>query len=115
MSNYDIELAKDMGQFFDDPLGFVMYAFNWTDDKSIQKAELKEPYATRYNSKYGPDLWACEFLEEIGEGIRERGFDGSHPVKDQRYATSSGHGIGKSAITSWLILYILSTRPHSQN
>ncbi|EBI0451191.1 terminase, partial [Salmonella enterica subsp. enterica serovar Cerro] len=32
-------------------------------------------------------------------------------VEAYRCATSSGHGIGKSALTAWVILYIMSTRP----
>lgn len=108
----DIILAQDMGAFFDDPLGWVMYAFDWNNDPSLQVVELVEPWASKYGSKYGPDAWACDFLEEVGARIRENGFDGSTPVSSQRHATSSGHGIGKSAITSWLILFIMSTRPH---
>jgi hypothetical protein len=29
-------------------------------------------------------------------------------------ATASGHGIGKSAITAWLVNWIMSTRPHAK-
>ena len=106
------QLCEDMAGFFDDPLGFVMYAFSWSDDPSIQMVELEEPWASKYQVKYGPDRWACEFLEEWGEGIRKNGFNGKNPVPVYRGAVSSGHGIGKSTITSWIILFIMSTRPH---
>ena len=104
-------LAEDMGSFFDDPLGFVLYAFNWDSDQSIQKVKLLEPYASRYNSIYGPDKWVCELFDEISEKVRDNNFEGD-PVDTQQYAVSSGHGIGKSCVTSWIILWIMSTRPH---
>ncbi len=105
-------LAQDMGRFFDDPLGFVMYAYPWDADPTLKVVKLVEPWSERYGCEYGPDAWACEFLEEIGDGVRARGFDGTVPVAPQRKTTSSGHGIGKSAITAWLVDWIMSTRPH---
>jgi hypothetical protein len=107
-------LADDMGSFFADPMGFVMYAFEWGTDLSLQVVELQEPWASKYKSKFGPDAWACEFLDEVGRRVGENGFDGVSPVDAQRHATASGHGIGKSAITAWLILWIMSTRPHAK-
>lgn len=101
-----------MGRFFDDPLGFVLYAYDWDNDPALQVVELASPWDLIYGSKYGPDEWACEFLDEIGRAVRERGFDGTQAVNALRMATSSGHGIGKSAITSWLVNWIMSTRPH---
>jgi hypothetical protein len=112
----DIEIAKEVATFFDDPMGFVMFAFPWDTDQSIQIVELEEPWASRYDSKYGPDRWACEFLDEWGEAIKKNGFDPHNPVAVPAYqaAVSSGHGIGKSTLTSWIILFIASTRPHSK-
>lgn len=114
MQNSDLMLAEDMGRFYDDPLGFVMYAYDWTNDPALQIVELVEPYASRYNSKYGPDLWSCEFLENVGNQVKERDFNGKDAVMPIREAVSSGHGIGKSAITAWLVDWIMSTRPHSK-
>ncbi|NCH03918.1 terminase [Cronobacter malonaticus] len=90
-------LAEDMGRFFYDPLGWVMYSFEWG------RGEL-----TGFD---GPDEWQIEFLRDWGEAIKSNNFDGVKPVDAYRCATSSGHGIGKSALTAWLILYIMSTRP----
>src|SRR5690606_29612275 len=101
-----------MGRFFDDPLGFVLYAYDWDNDPALQVVKLPEPWNLVYGSTYGPDTWACEFLDAIGEQVRANGFDGTTPVKAIRKATSSGHGIGKSAITAWLANWIMSTRPH---
>lgn len=107
-------LMEHMGRFYDDPLGFVMYAYEWDTDPALQIVELVEPYASRFGCKYGPDLWACEFLDELGQKIKERGFDGSMAVEPIREAVSSGHGIGKSAMAGWLANFIMSTRPFSR-
>ena len=114
LSDSDAALADDMGRFWADPLGWVMYAFDWGSDPALRVAKLEFPWSLQYGSEYGPDVWACEFLEEIGRQARERDFDGQRAVPAQRHAIGSGHGIGKSAITSWLILWIMSTRPHSK-
>lgn len=96
-SEFEAMLADDMGRFFYDPLGFVMYAFEWG--------------AGELDGFDGPDEWQKEFLTDWGEAIRTNNFDGVKPVEAYRCATSSGHGIGKSALTAWVILYIMSTRP----
>jgi hypothetical protein len=114
MSTFKDLLTADISNFFADPLGYVMYIFPWDTDLSIQQVELEEPYASKYRSKYGPDRWACEFLDDLGREIRKRGFDGRTTVEPIRFSTASGHGIGKSALVSWLILFILDTRPFSK-
>lgn len=107
-------LVEDMAGFYANPLGFVMYAYDWQNDTSLQVCELQEPWASRYDSKYGPDAWACEYLDAVGQEVERRGFDGQHAVEPIRMATASGHGIGKSAITAWLVDWIMSTRPHAK-
>ena len=114
VAELDAQLATDLAQFYDDPLGFVLYCFPWDTDKSIQLVKLPSPYDLIYGSEYGPDLWACDFLTDLGEKVRERGFDGINAVEAIQYAISSGHGIGKSAMAAWLVLWIMSTRPHSK-
>tara|TARA_A100000171_G_scaffold49406_1_gene58412 strand:+ start:1980 stop:3452 length:1473 start_codon:yes stop_codon:yes gene_type:complete len=91
-------LAEDMGRFFYDPYGWVMYAFPWGE------GELE--------GFDGPDEWQKEFLQDWGKAIKANDFNGVNPVDAYRAATSSGHGIGKSALTAWIILYIASTRPY---
>ncbi|KKL49873.1 hypothetical protein LCGC14_2311170 [marine sediment metagenome] len=91
-----------------------MYIFPWDTDASIQQVYLADEYRDRFNSEYGPYQWACEFLDALGEDIKERGFDGTKAVRPIRYSTVSGHGIGKGALTSWLIKFILDTRPFSK-
>jgi hypothetical protein len=62
----------------------------------------------------GADTWQEGFLREWGQEIRGRHFDGVHAVSAIRFATSSGHGIGKTTIVAWIAAFLLSTRPYSQ-
>jgi hypothetical protein len=112
--NPDLEIAKDMGRFFNDPLGFVMYAFPWGSDPSLQIVRLQEPWASRYNSEYGPDSWFCEMCDEWQAHMLANPFDGKTAVPPFKDATSSGHGIGKSCSSAFIIMYIISTRPFSK-
>lgn len=112
--DYEAELLDKMGSFALDPLGFVMYAYPWDIDRELQICKLPEPWATQFGLEYGPDKWACEFLDQLGEKIRKNNFDGSTPVDPIREAIASGHGIGKSALVAWLVDFIMSTRPHAQ-
>ena len=107
------QLSDQVGKYFNDPLGFVMFAFPWDKDPSIQIVKLQSPWKEMYpDCEYGPEVWTCEFLHEWGEEIKKRGFDGSTPTDPIRFSTVSGHGIGKSTLTSWIILFIMSTRPY---
>lgn len=111
----DEMLADDMAGFYADPLGFVLYAYPWDTDEQLQLVRLPEPYRERFpRCEFGPDLWACEFLDSVGGQVRQRGFDGTHAVDAVRMATASGHGIGKSAMTAWLVDWLMSTRPHAK-
>jgi hypothetical protein len=110
----DVALATDLAQFYANPLGFVMYEFPWDTDKSLQLVKLQSPYRERFGCEFGPDVWACEFLDELGRDVAKRAFDGVAAVAPIQYAVSSGHGIGKSAMAAWVTLWIMSTRPHSK-
>ncbi len=96
---YEAELDEWVASTYADPLAFVVGAFPWS-----------EP-GTSLEHFAGPDVWQREILEEIGRQVRARAFDGHTAVEPIRVAVSSGHGIGKSALTAWLILWIMSTRP----
>lgn len=98
LQELDLDLAADMGDLADDPLEFVMYAFGWG------QGDL--------DGFDGPDVWQEGFLREWGEDIRARGFDGRVPVMPIYRTTTSGHGVGKSALVAWVCWFILSTRPH---
>lgn len=96
VSEYEKQLADDIGQFYNDPLGFVKYVFPWGE------GELKDCA--------GPDIWQTDLLTKMGEELRK--------TKDTqtalRMAVASGHGVGKTALTSWLVLWFMSTRPKCQ-
>lgn len=111
--NADQLLTDEINKFHDDPLGYVLFMFPWATDPSIQMVPLAEPYCSKYGLEWGPDKWACEFLEEWGNEIKKRKFNGRDAVAPIRFSTSSGHGIGKSTLVAWIILFILDTRPFS--
>lgn len=100
-SEQDLELADFIGQFYADPLGFVLAAYPWGEPGPLADHD-------------GPDKWQREFLRRLGEEVSKRGFDGKRAVAPIRFATSSGHGIGKSVMVAWLVNWIMSTRPHCQ-
>lgn len=111
----DEKLADLLTGYFDDPLGHVMFSYPWDSYAPIQLVKLQSPYKERFpGSEYGPDLWACEFLDELGEQIKEHAFNGQTAVEPVQMATSSGHGIGKSVLVAWLTKFIMDTRPFSK-
>jgi hypothetical protein len=97
------QLLEWLAEVSMDPLAYVLGAFPWG------QGELKN-----YD---GPDDWQREILTNIGNGVtsiqeailqaRARGeeFSGM-PVRE---ATTSGHGIGKSALVAWIILWAQDT------
>ena len=89
-------LVEHIVSFRDDPLGFVMFAFPW----GVR--------GTRLHDQEGPDDWQREFLTTLGEESSKRGLGAALPAI--RMAVASGHGVGKSAVVSWIILWVLSTR-----
>ena len=80
----------------DDPLKFVSFLFPWG-----QKNTPLENFA-------GPRKWQREVLRDIGEHIKQN--NGKIDFNVLRMAVSSGRGIGKSALVSWLVIWMLSTR-----
>ena len=97
----ELGLARQIGEFYADPLGFVKFAYPWREPGPLEDYD-------------GPDAWQAEVLVQIGEEVRKRKFDGHSPVSPLRMATASGHGIGKSALVAWLVDWIMSTRPYAQ-
>lgn len=96
----DLILADACAEYYSDPVGWVYWAFDWGE------GELA--------GYEGLDGWQEDFLNGVGRQVAERGFDGFNPVAPIREATASGHGIGKSALTAMLILWIMSTRAHAK-
>ena len=107
-------LTAAFAEFANDPLGFVMFMFPWDTDISIQQVPIPEKYRKRYKCQYGPDLWACEYLERLGQEIKARRFDGRTSKPPIQISVASGHGIGKSALVAWLVLFIMCCYPFSK-
>ena len=91
------DIAADLIGFANDPLMWLKYSFEWGEGSLA--------------GFHGPDEWAAEFLEVLGDTITANAFNGVTPCDPVRMAVGSGHGIGKSALVAWLILFIMSTRP----
>jgi len=103
----ELQLAEAIAEYYDDPLGFVEFAFPWGEEGTFL-----EEYPD------GPDKWQREFLTLLGELIQKdwnETPEGEKVIeKAIRMAVASGHGIGKTAMTSWIILWFISTRPNPQ-
>jgi len=97
----DERLADFVGEFYADPLGFVLACYPWGEVGPLKDHP-------------GPDKWQAELLTSIGDQVKAHAFDGKTPVPPIRAAVSSGHGIGKSVMAAWLVDWIMSTRPHAQ-
>jgi hypothetical protein len=90
----DIEqLLEDVAGFTHDPLGFVLYAFEWGKGDLSRFAE-------------GPDDWQRDFLNSIGDQLKAGTLTAQQAILE---AVASGHGVGKSALVAWLILWALAT------
>lgn len=88
------ELLDKLIDFEFDPAGFVAWAFPWGQP------------TTELANKAGPEPWQQAVLERIGEKLRAGGERGAIV----REVVASGHGVGKSALVSWLILWAISTK-----
>ena len=83
-----------------DPLGFVLFAFPWG-----------EP-GTELANATGPRDWQRELLAELGRRLREGHQLGN--LLPILMARASGHGVGKSTVAAWVILWGLSTMPNTR-
>lgn len=92
------DLIDDIANYQHDPLGYVLYAFPWGEG-----GELKE--------SAGPRKWQTRFLTKLGERLKSGAPQGQVIGEALAIleAVSSGHGIGKSALVAWIILWGLST------
>ncbi len=75
-----------------DPLGFVMDCFPWGE------GEL--------SNFTGPRQWQRDVLVAIANRLQS----GEQIDEAIQMATASGHGIGKSALVAWLVLWAVMTR-----
>ena len=83
------ELIEDLASFSSDPLGWVYWAFPWGEPGELEKFD-------------GPEEWQQDILRQLAFGL----------ITVQEailLARTSGHGIGKSALVAWIILWAIST------
>lgn len=97
----EVQLAQAAADFYDDPLGFVLFAFPW------------RTHGTQLAEEDGPDENQREFLNALGDEVKKRKFNGHDPVMPIQMAETSGHGTGKSSMGAWIAWWILSTRRNS--
>lgn len=87
------QLFDQLAAFGDDYEGFVQWAFPW--------GEPGTPLA----DMDGPEAWQRDQQRRISAAVREGGLEGCMVEED----IAAGHGVGKSAQVSWLILWGIST------
>lgn len=92
-NNPEKMIAEICGKTIANPLAFVLAMFDWGH------GELKE-----YS---GPDKWQTAVLKKMGTW-------GMRSGKPFRLSVASGHGIGKTALSAWIILWFISTRKNPQ-
>lgn len=98
VENIDEELAEEMAKCYLDPYRFVMIAFDWG------RGDLE--------GFTGPDEWQTKHLKAIRDKLRETRADEETQNDALFEAVKAGHGVGKTADVAWIILWLMSTRPH---
>ena len=88
------ELVSWLAACARDPLAFVLGAFPWGES------------GTRLAAFKGPEPWQSEILSRIRDGL---------PLSSAiQLATASGHGVGKSALVSWILIWGMATKPDTR-
>jgi hypothetical protein len=91
----DADLVHWLAAVRDDPLAFCLGAFPWGKAGTVLE-------------KYDRPLeWQCEVLEYLRTGLLT-------PQEAMQRATASGHGIGKSALVSMILLWAMMTFPDTK-
>jgi hypothetical protein len=85
------DIQRELAEFHDDPLGFVMCAYPWGQGELLGEA--------------GPRAHQVKLLRELRDHLQNP----ETRYKPFRKAKSSGHGIGKSAEIAWITHWALST------
>lgn len=90
MRDLEQELVELLAECSSDPYRFVLRAFPWGEPN------------TELATQTGPDEWQTLVLKQIRDGL----VTASQAIQE---AVASGHGVGKSALVAWLMLWGLST------
>lgn len=93
----EAELIEHVGSFTHDALGYVLFAFPW--------GEPNTPLA----DKSGPDTWQRDVLNEVSAKLKAGASLDDAITQAVQEAVASGHGVGKSALVSWLLMWAMST------
>ena len=80
-----------------DPLKFVLVMYPWGETGVLEKQK-------------GPRRWQVEVLRGIRDHIKKGAPAGEAVSRVLKLVVSSGRGVGKSALVSWLSHWMLSTR-----
>ena len=84
------DLIVALAGYSDDPVGFVYFSFPWG----------QPGHDLEHQS--GPHQWQIDILRDLAAGLIS--------IDEAiRLARTSGHGIGKSALVAWIILWAIST------
>ena len=90
-----MDLLEELATFSADPAAFVLWAFPWGEA------------GTELADAEGPEQWQWDLLSRVRDGLLT-------PNEAILEAIASGHGIGKSALVSWLVLWAFSTRANTR-
>lgn len=86
-------------QWVHDPLLMVQEIFPWGELGRLENEE-------------GPDEWQTKVLKELGEKSKQQA-DGTL-LEAIQIAVKSGHGVGKTALIAWIIIWFIKTRTKPQ-
>lgn len=90
-------LLEDLAALSSDPYKFVLWAFPWGEEET-ELAKFK-----------GPEPWQAALLQRVRDKLIAGMAFGQALNEAIQEATASGHGVGKSALVAWLILWAMST------
>lgn len=81
-----------------DPLRYVLLAYPWTE------------IGTQLENESGPRLWQVQELNAIRDALADGATKPPAEMVPFMMSVASGHGVGKSALVSWLIGWAMSTK-----
>lgn len=89
----ELDLVDLIASCHNDPLRFVLQCFPWGEPGELAKHK-------------GPRKWQVDILTAMGAALRAGGSTG----EAIQIAVASGHGIGKTALVSWVVYWAVATR-----
>ena len=85
-------LLEELAMTTNDPVAFVAQFFPWGEPGELEEFT-------------GPEKWQLRVLAHIKECLAQ-GMDRNEAIQ---IAAASGHGVGKSTLVAWIILWAIST------